>query len=68
MGVPMTDAEDGQDDAADDGVGKAAGAAGGGVLAVKTSRDSPEKPFQSSVARISTSQIAPNAVAATKGP
>ena len=37
---------------------------GGGVFSVNTVSDRPAKPFQSSVPRMMTSQVAPNAVAA----
>ena len=37
---------------------------GGGVISVNTASDSPLKPFQNSTARITTSQVRPNAVAA----
>ena len=38
---------------------------GGGVFSVKTASERPEKPFHRSVARITTSQVAPKTVAAT---
>jgi hypothetical protein len=46
------------------GLSRPPDAPGGGVISVNTASDKPLKPFQNSTARISTSQLRPNKVAA----
>ena len=63
IGVPMTTPRTVSTRLPAIGLSRPPAEPGGGVICVNTASDSPLKPFHSSTARISTSQLRPKAVA-----